>query len=80
MPRPRAWAATILSLLSLALMILTAAMPDWIEHFLGVDPDGGSGWAEKLVPVGLAVLAVISGADAIRAWRAPRASAGTGKP
>lgn len=71
MPRTRAWSATILSLLA-----FTAAMPDWIEALFGVDPDSGSGSLEALIALGLAVLAVISGAGAARAWRKLRAAAG----
>jgi hypothetical protein len=69
MLRVRTWAATILSMLSLVLLAVTAAVPDWIEVVFGADPDHGNGSAELLTTIGLAVLAVASGAGAVLSWR-----------
>jgi hypothetical protein len=46
----------------LAMMtVLTAAWPDWIEGLTGFDPDHGNGWAEWLLVLALAVLAIAAG-------------------
>lgn len=76
MLRARTWVATILSLLSLALLVITAVVPDWIEVVFGADPDQGNGSVEALITVGLAVLAIASGAGALLSWRKLRTAAG----
>ncbi len=78
MLRVRTWVTTILSVLSLVLLVLTAAVPDWIEVVFGADPDHGNGSAELLITIGLAVLAVTSGARAVLSWRKLRAAANPG--
>jgi hypothetical protein len=71
----RAWFATTLSLASVALLVLTAVVPNWIEVLFGVSPDSGSGSLELLVTLGLAGLAVSSAAAAVLEWRRLRATA-----
>jgi len=54
------------------LAIVTLIWPTWIETLFGVEPDGGSGEAEWLVVVVLALVAVTSGLLARREYRAAR--------
>src|SRR5262249_5256852 len=60
--------------LGVGLSVLTLIEPDWIEEFFRVEPDAGSGEAERLVAgVLIAVSVVLIGWAALE-WRAPRPS------
>jgi hypothetical protein len=52
------WAEVVLAAASAVLAVATAIHPDWIESLTGLDPDGGSGSAEWVVTLLLAVAAV----------------------
>ena len=55
----------IAALLTAALAVLTAFVPDWIEVLTGADPDRGDGSSELLI---VAVLAVLCAASSLLAW------------
>lgn len=58
-----------------AVQFLTAvAFPDWFEVVLGVEPDGGSGMVEWLIPVALAAAGLCLSITARRDWRRLRAA------
>jgi hypothetical protein len=69
MARVRALLVPVLSSVSLALLVMTVAGPDWIERFTGAAPDGGSGAVEVLVAVVSGVLAIVTGLGAVAAAR-----------
>ena len=48
----------ILSMLSGIALILTVAVPDWIEAVFGIDPDRGSGATEWGIAFGLLISTV----------------------
>lgn len=52
------WTEVILAAASAVLAIATAIHPDWIESLTGLDPDAGSGSAEWVVTLILALAAV----------------------
>lgn len=52
-----------------ALFLTAVAFPDWIEVVLGVEPDGGSGVVEWLIPVALAAAGLCLSIPARRDWR-----------
>lgn len=54
------------------LAAVTLIWPTWIETLFGVEPDAGSGAAEWLIVVVLALVAVTSGLFARRDYRAVR--------
>ena len=57
--RLRFWFEACLAAVTGLLLVLTAAVPDWIEELGGGDPDGGDGSLEWLLVVGL-VLATVT--------------------
>lgn len=59
----------VLASLSLGLLALTSAWPEWIEGTTGLDPDAGSGAVEWLLVAGFTVLFVLFGVRALRALR-----------
>jgi hypothetical protein len=69
--RWRLWIQALLCLAGLALALLTAVAPSWIEDVLGIDPDGGSGLVEWLVVLLFASAGMAFG---IRAGRGLRGS------
>jgi len=69
MPKVRALLVTILLLIGVALLILTAAEPDWIEKLTGAEPDAANGSAEVLITLAVVSLVVVSGLSTIMAWR-----------
>ena len=56
--RSRFWSEIGLAAVSVAMLVLTAAWPDWIEEVFGVDPDGGNGSLEWAIVAVSAVVAV----------------------
>ena len=57
----RFWLEAALGVMSAVMLMITLTMPDWIERFVGVVPDGGSGstewqWATALALAALALL------------------------
>lgn len=52
--------------------ILAVILPQWIETVFRLDPDGGDGSAEWLIPVLLAVVAVLMSVVARIQWRRSR--------
>jgi uncharacterized membrane protein YqjE len=65
----RALLLAALSFISLAMLVVTAVEPKWIEEFFGAEPDAGSGSAEALVTLVFVAFTVISGLSAFIAWR-----------
>ena len=43
-----------------AAMVLAAIVPDWIERLTAVDPDGGSGALESVIPLVVAGVLVLA--------------------
>jgi hypothetical protein len=56
--RTRFWLESAIALVTAVLAVLTAAVPDWIETVLGVDPDGGNGLVEWGVTAAFAILMI----------------------
>jgi len=67
--RHRFWMQTFLGLAAGVLAVVTLFWHDWIETVFGVDPDKGSGSAEWLVVLTLAVITVMLAIGARREWR-----------
>ncbi len=65
----------VLAVLSAIALVLTLAVPDWIEKLLDAAPDGGNGDAEWGVVAGLLAAAVVFTA---LAWRDRRLLNGAG--
>lgn len=63
------WIELALALVSLALLLLTLAWPEWIEALFGVEPDGGSGAAEWAVAAAFAISSAVWGLRARAHWR-----------
>lgn len=57
----RARVETVLAAVAGVLAVVTMVWPAWIEGTVGLEPDAGSGEAEWLLAVGLAVAAVVLG-------------------
>jgi hypothetical protein len=70
------WTEVALAAASTVLAVLTAVYPTWIESLTGLDPDAGSGAAEWLVVVLLALAAVVLAAGARLTWSALRPARG----
>lgn len=69
---------TVLGVVSAALLALTLAIPNWIERFLGFEPDGGDGSAEWGLAISLALATLVLFGDAYRLRaRLARASVAT---
>lgn len=58
-----------LSAISAGLCVLTAAVPKWLERFVGITPDAGDGSSEWGLALTLLVAALGSAALALRARR-----------
>jgi hypothetical protein len=65
----RASLVTALSVASVALLVATAAGPDWIEEVFAVAPDAGSGLAEALITGVFVALTMVSGLASVLSWR-----------
>ena len=62
----RIWLETALGVLTAIAFALTLAVPDWIERFFGLEPDGGDGSAEWGWAVALAIATIALLVDAGR--------------
>ena len=76
--RRRFWIEAGLGAASAFLLLLTVAVPDWIEVVSGVEPDGGDGSLEWALTAALAACAVAFALVARAEWRRPRAAAAAG--
>jgi hypothetical protein len=63
------WAEVGLMDFCIFLALLTMVSPDWIEEIFGYDPDQHSGSVERMIVIGLAAVAAISGVLARLEWR-----------
>ena len=63
---------TTLAVVAGVLAVVTLFWPTWIESLFGVAPDAGSGVAEWVVVLVLALVAVVAGLLARRDHRAAR--------
>lgn len=63
------WAEVGLMGFCIFLALLTMVSPDWIEEIFGYDPDQHSGSVERMIVIGLAAVAAISGVLARLEWR-----------
>jgi hypothetical protein len=61
-----------LTIASAVLLVLTAAVPDWIEVLTGVEPDGGDGSLERGLVALLVASTVLFGVLARIEWRRAR--------
>jgi hypothetical protein len=50
----------LLAVVSALVAILTAVIPNWVEIFFGLDPDGGNGSAELLIVIASASVSVLA--------------------
>jgi hypothetical protein len=71
------WAETTLAATTGLLALITPRLPGWIEFVSGWDPDQHDGSVERLIIVGLFVVAVGMVAAATIEWRRNRAAAST---
>jgi hypothetical protein len=67
--RLRLWCGTAATVLCAALLVLTLAVPQWIEVLFGADPDAGSGETEWGIVLALAAVTAISAGFTVRTWR-----------
>ena len=65
----RARVERVVAVLSALLAVVTLVWPQWIELLTGADPDGGNGSLEWAVVGGLAAIALVSSALALREVR-----------
>ena len=59
----------VLAILFALFAVMTIMDPDWIEQFLELDPDGGSGEAEWGITVAFGVASLVASLLAGRDWR-----------
>jgi hypothetical protein len=71
--RSRLRVDAVLAILNALLLLLTLAVPDWIEVVFRVNPDAGSGELEWLIAGAFALGTVGFGLAARRQWRLSRA-------
>ena len=67
--RRRFWIEVALTTGSALLLLLTAAVPDWIEVLSGVEPDGGDGSLERGLVAVLVACTVLFAVLARAEWR-----------
>ena len=65
----RFWCQVAATVLCAVLLVLTLAVPQWIEILFGSEPDGGSGEAEWGIVLALAAVTAVSGGLTMRTWR-----------
>jgi hypothetical protein len=63
------WIEAGLAAINGLLALVTPVFPDWIELVSGWDPDQHDGSVERLIIIGLLVVAVALGAAAAMEWR-----------
>lgn len=69
---------TLLAVLCLVMLVLTAAWPDWIEELTGLDPDHGDGLLEWLVVGVLGALFSVFAVRSVRPRRPAKDADGSG--
>jgi hypothetical protein len=67
--RRRSRILLILTVFSLVLTALAAAVPMWIEEFTSLEPDGGNGELELILPIPFTIATLVLGALTYRARR-----------
>jgi hypothetical protein len=73
--RRRFWLESVLGSITGAVAVITLFWQDWIETVFGVDPDGGSGSAERLVVAILLTVTSVLAVSARLEWRRARLAA-----
>jgi hypothetical protein len=63
------WGEAVAAFLSGLAFLATVLQRDWIEHWFGIDADGGNGALEWVIAVALLALAVALAVLARRQWR-----------
>jgi len=63
------WCQVAAASICAVLLVLTLAVPQWIEVLIGVDPDRGSGEAEWIVVLALAAATALTTGLGVRTWR-----------
>jgi hypothetical protein len=64
----RYWIECAFAGLSACLLILTVAVPEWIELIFGVDPDGGNGSLEIAILSACLIITIVASLAARREW------------
>jgi len=64
----RYWIECTFAGLSACLLILTLAVPEWIEVIFGVDPDGGNGSLEITILSACLIVTIVASVAARREW------------
>jgi len=65
----RFWIEAITASLGLALLVLTLFSAEWFEALTGLNPDGGNGSLERILPVVLLAIAASSAYFARRSYQ-----------
>jgi hypothetical protein len=63
------WCQIVATVLCAILLVLTLAVPQWIEILFGVEPDGGSGETEWGIVLTLAAVTAVATGLTVRTWR-----------
>ncbi len=71
----RFWVQTGIATCTAVLLVLTLAVPRWIEVFFDADPDAGSGSAEWVAVGALAAVTAVAAGLGVRTWRVERKQA-----
>ena len=69
MPNPLPALCSVLAVVSSALCVVTATMPQWLERFFGINSDAGDGFAEWGLTLSLFIAAASFATLATRTWR-----------
>jgi hypothetical protein len=77
--RRRWWLEVALTAASAAVVLASLIWPTWVEHLVGIPPDGGSGELSSLVALTALATAILGAWSSHRAWREMTASE-TGSP
>jgi hypothetical protein len=75
--RARFWAELTLAAMSALCLALTIAIPDWIEHIFGIDPDHHSGLVEAAIAAVLLAATLLLGVLAHFEWQRPAGASDT---
>ena len=68
----RFWVQTGIALCTAVLLVLTLAVPRWIEVLLDADPDAGSGSAEWVVVGALTAVTAFAAGLGVHTWQVER--------